>query len=75
MAGHRPFSDIAIGFTEERRARVAQKAATTMSRTLGDVRVSHLRRCVEALGATLEITARFPDASVILTNIGEDASS
>jgi len=36
-----------------------------------DMHVSNLRRYVEALGGTLEITARFPDASVVLTNIGE----
>ena len=36
-----------------------------------DMHLSNLRRYVEALGGTLEITARFPDASVVLTNIGE----
>jgi predicted transcriptional regulator len=36
-----------------------------------DMHVSNLRRYIEALGGTLEITARFPDASVVLTNIGE----
>jgi predicted transcriptional regulator len=36
-----------------------------------DMHVSNLRRYVEALGGALEITARFPDASVVLTNIGE----
>ncbi len=36
-----------------------------------DMHVSNLRRYVEALGGTLEITARFPEASVILMNIGE----
>ena len=36
-----------------------------------DMHVSNLRRYVEALGGTVEITARFPDASVALTNIGE----
>ena len=36
-----------------------------------DMHVSNLRRYVEALGGTLEITARFPDTSVVLTNIGE----
>jgi DNA-binding XRE family transcriptional regulator len=36
-----------------------------------DMHVSNLRRYVEALGGTLEITVRFPDASVVLTNIGE----
>src|SRR5271169_5676102 len=36
-----------------------------------DMHVSNLRRYIEALGGTLEITARFPEASVVLTNIGE----
>jgi hypothetical protein len=36
-----------------------------------DMHVSHLRRYVEALGGTLEITARFPEASVVIANIGE----
>lgn len=36
-----------------------------------DMHVSNLRRYVEALGGTLEITARFPEASVVLTDIGE----
>src|ERR1700738_2802400 len=36
-----------------------------------DMHVSNLRRYIEALGGTLEITARFGDASVVLTNIGD----
>jgi len=36
-----------------------------------DMRVSNLRRYIEALGGTLEITARSEDASVVLDNIGE----
>ena len=32
-----------------------------------DMRVSY----IEALGGTLEFTARFPDACVVLKNIGE----
>jgi transcriptional regulator with XRE-family HTH domain len=36
-----------------------------------DMHVSKLRRYIKALGGTLEITARFPDTSVVLTNIGE----
>ena len=36
-----------------------------------DMHVSNLRRYIEALGGTLEITARFPDATVVLTDIGE----
>jgi hypothetical protein len=33
--------------------------------------VSNLRRYVEALGNSLEITARFPEGSVKITNFGE----
>ena len=40
-----------------------------------DMHVSNLRRYIEALGGTLEITARFPDASVVLNNIGEGATA
>ena len=103
MTGHRPFSELTKGFTPERRARVAAKAAIlreamtleelrkarslsqediAATMTVGqpavaklekrtDMHVSNLRRYVEALGGTLEITARFPDASVVLTNVGE----
>jgi hypothetical protein len=37
-----------------------------------DMHVSNLRRYIEALGGTLEITARFADASVTLVDIGEE---
>jgi hypothetical protein len=33
--------------------------------------VSNLRRYVEALGGSLEITARFPEGTVNITNFGE----
>lgn len=36
-----------------------------------DMYVSNLRRYVEALGGKLEITARFPDATVTIGNFGE----
>jgi transcriptional regulator with XRE-family HTH domain len=36
-----------------------------------DIYVSNLRRYVEALGGTLEITARFPDTAVTITNFSE----
>jgi len=49
---------------------VGQPAVAKLERR-ADMHVSNLRRYVEALGGTLEITARFPDASVVLTNIGE----
>jgi predicted transcriptional regulator len=106
MTGHRPFIELTQGFTPERRARIAAKAAALretmsleelrkarylsqedMAATLSvgqpavaklekrtDMHVSNLRRYVEALGGTLEITARFPEASVVLANIGEVTS-
>jgi hypothetical protein len=49
---------------------VGQPAVAKLEKR-ADMHVSNLRRYVEALGGTLEITARFPDASVVLTNIGE----
>ena len=49
---------------------VGQSAVAKLEKRT-DMHVSNLRRYVEALGGTLEITARFPDASVVLTNIGE----
>ena len=39
-----------------------------------DMYVSNLRRYVEALGGTLEITAKFPDASVAIRNFSELAA-
>jgi predicted transcriptional regulator len=37
----------------------------------GDMRVSNLRRYIEALGGTLEITAHFDKTTVVISNIGE----
>ncbi|PPJ46409.1 transcriptional regulator [Rhizobium sp. KAs_5_22] len=39
-----------------------------------DIYVSNLRRYIEALGGTLEITARFPDAVVSIKNFSEPAA-
>jgi len=36
-----------------------------------DMHVSNLRRYVEALGGTLEITAKFDKTSVVISNFGE----
>ena len=36
-----------------------------------DIYVSNLRRYIEALGGTLEITARFPDATVTIANFAD----
>ena len=105
MTGHRPFSELTKGFTPERRARVAAKAAALReemtleelrkARALSqddmaaamevgqpavaklekrtDMHISNLRRYIEALGGTLEITARFPEASVVISNVGDGA--
>jgi hypothetical protein len=37
--------------------------------------VSNLRRYIEALGGSLEITARFPEATVTITNFSDLAES
>jgi predicted transcriptional regulator len=37
----------------------------------GDMHVSNLRRYIEALGGTLEITAHFDKTVVVIDNVGE----
>ena len=37
----------------------------------GDRHVSNLSRYIEALGGTLEITAHFGKAAVVVSNVGE----
>ena len=49
---------------------VGQPAVAKMEQRT-DMYVSNLRRYIEALGGTLEITARFPDAQVTITNFSE----
>jgi transcriptional regulator with XRE-family HTH domain len=49
---------------------VGQPAVAKLERRT-DMYVSNLRRYVEALGGSLEITARFPEGSVNITNFGE----
>jgi len=103
MTGHRPFTELTMGFTPARRARAAAKAAALReemtleelrkARDLSqeeiaqalavgqptvaklekrtDMHISNLRRYIEALGGKLEITARFPDASVVINNVGD----
>ena len=106
MTGHHPFTELTKGFSAERKARVAGKAAALReemtleelrkARKLSqedvatvlavgqpavaklekrdDIHISNLRRYVEALGGTLEITARFPNESVVIGSFGSDAS-
>jgi transcriptional regulator with XRE-family HTH domain len=52
-----------------------QQPAIAKRERRADMYVSNLRRYVEALGGTLEITARFPDGEVTITNlrdVGQD---
>ncbi|HUZ67106.1 MAG TPA: XRE family transcriptional regulator [Beijerinckiaceae bacterium] len=53
---------------------VGQPAVAKLERR-ADIYVSNLRRYIEALGGSLEIIARFPDATVIISNFGEIGSS
>jgi predicted transcriptional regulator len=48
---------------------VRQPAVAKLERR-ADMYVSNLRRYVEALGGTLEITARFPDGVVTIADVG-----
>lgn len=107
MTGHRPFRELTKGFTPERRAHAAAKAAALReemtleelrrARDLSqeeiaqalavgqpavaklekrtDMHISNLRRYIEALGGKLEITARFPDASVVISNVGDTGAT
>src|SRR5438132_9822951 len=104
---HRPFKELAKGFTEARKARVAarvselkremalhelrqarEQSQEDLARELkvgqpavaklerrADMYVSNLRRYIEALGGSLEITARFPEGSVNIVNFGELADT
>ena len=73
MAGHQRFIELVRAFSPERRVRVAATAAALEARD--DMHVGHLRRHIEALGGALEITARFPEASVVISSVGVTARS
>jgi predicted XRE-type DNA-binding protein len=49
---------------------VGQPAVAKLEKR-GDMHVSNLRRYVEALGGTLEITAHFDKTTVVISNVGE----
>ncbi len=57
-----------------RALKVGQPAVAKLERR-ADMYVSNLRRYVEALGGSLEITARFPDATVTITNFSDIGSA
>jgi hypothetical protein len=50
--------------------KVGQPAVAKLERRT-DMYVSNLRRYIEALGGSLEITARFPEGAVSITNFGD----
>jgi transcriptional regulator with XRE-family HTH domain len=53
---------------------VGQPAVAKLERR-ADIYVSNLRRYIEALGGSLEITARFPEGSVSIVNFSELAGT
>jgi transcriptional regulator with XRE-family HTH domain len=53
-----------------RALKVGQPAVAKLERR-ADMYVSNLRRYIEALGGSLEITARFPDGTVNITNFSD----
>jgi transcriptional regulator with XRE-family HTH domain len=57
-----------------RELKVGQPAVAKLERR-ADMYVSNLRRYVEALGGSLEITARFPEGGVSIINFGELADT
>lgn len=59
---------------EVARALQVNQPAVAKLEQRADIYVSNLRRYIEALGGTLEITARFPDASVSITNFSDLAA-
>ena len=60
--------------TLARKLAVGQPAVAKLERR-SDMYVGNLRRYVEALGGTLEITARFPDGVVTVADVGEGKAS
>ena len=56
-----------------RELQVGQPAVAKLERR-ADMYVSNLRRYIEALGGTLEITAKFPETSVAITNFSDIGS-
>lgn len=53
-----------------RTLKVGQPAVAKLEKR-ADMYVSNLRRYIEALGGSLEITARFPEGTVSITNFSE----
>src|SRR5712672_1968279 len=53
---------------------VGQPAVAKLEKR-GDMHVSNLRRYIEALGGTLEITAHFAETSVVISNFGDPTTT
>lgn len=53
-----------------RALKVNQPAVAKLERR-ADMYVSNLRRYIEALGGSLEVTAKFPDGNVTITNFSD----
>ena len=53
-----------------RKLKVNQPAVAKLEKRT-DMYVKNLRRYIEALGGSLEITARFPEGTVNITNFGD----
>jgi transcriptional regulator with XRE-family HTH domain len=57
-----------------RELKVGQPAVAKLERR-ADMHVGNLRRYIEALGGKLEITAKFPDGAVQITNFSDLGNS
>ena len=67
----------AIGTSQEELAEkleVLQPAIATLERR-SDIRISSLRRLIEAMGGSLEIKAHFPQGDVTITNYAGPSDS
>jgi transcriptional regulator with XRE-family HTH domain len=82
VAGKAAALETALALHELRKTRAVSQAELAAKLAVGqpavaklerraDMYVGNLRRYVEALGGTLEITARFPDGTVTIADVGE----
>ena len=75
LALHELRKDRAVSQAElAQKLAVGQPAVAKLERR-SDMYVGNLRRYIEALGGTLEITARFPDGAVTVADVGEAKAS
>jgi predicted transcriptional regulator len=62
---------LALSQEEVARALAVNQPAVAKLEKRGDMHVSNLRRYIEALGGTLEITAYFDKATVVISDVGD----